>query len=245
LPTNTGLNLIFSQHTARLVAILFDEGLLTEIRTAACGALAAQYFAPKQVSSIGVIGSGVQARWQLRMLASVTPCRDVNLFALERLEEFKTEMEKEGWKVTICDNAETVVKKVNLLLTVTTTRKPIIKAEWLKGRRNLHISAIGADSEGKGELEPEVVQMADFLCCDALAQTFERGEFQHALKRGLIKESQVHEIGNVIEKPELHRQGITDDRFTIFDTSGVAVQDIMITKYIYDALQKSTPKCRL
>jgi len=236
LPTNTGLMLVFSQRTARLEAVLFDEGLLTEIRTAACGALAARLFAPKDVTCIGVIGSGVQARWQLRMLAGVTACREVKLFALERLEEFKTEMEGEGWRVTICADAEQVVARSNLLLTVTTTRKPIVKAAWLKGRKNMHISCIGADSPGKGEMEAEAVACGDFLCCDALVQTFERGEFQHALQAGLIHESQVKEIGHAITDTSCHRQGPGDDRLTIFDTSGVAVQDVMITKYVFEAL---------
>jgi ornithine cyclodeaminase len=238
--TNSGINMVFSQLTARLDAIVFDEGLLTEIRTAACGALAAKLFAPPAVSCIGILGSGPQARWQLRMLGSVIACRNVKLFALERLEEFKAEMELEGWRVTVCGDAEAVVRDADLLVTVTTTRTPIVKAAWLRGRKNMHISCIGADAPGKGELEPDVVKMADFLCCDARAQTFERGEFQHAHAKGLLSDADVIEIGEVLSKPSLHRQKSNDDRITIFDTSGVAVQDIMITKYVFDALSSKS-----
>merc|ERR1712224_379686 len=131
-------------------------------------------------------------------------------------------------------DAETVVRAADLLVTVTTTRKPIVKASWIKGRKNMHISCIGADAPGKGELEPEVVAMADFLCCDAKVQTFERGEFQHALNKGLVKKADVMEIGEVLSKCHLHRKRENDDRLTVFDTSGVAVQDIMITKYVFD-----------
>jgi len=243
LSTNSGLNLVFSQHTARLDAILFDEGLLTEIRTAACGCLAAKLFAPRSTRCIGILGSGIQARWQLRMLAIATPCRQVKVFALDRLTDFKAEMEAEGWSVTACSNAEEVVRAADLLVTVTTTRRPIVKASWIKGRRNMHITCVGADAPGKGELEAEVVPMADFLCCDSKAQTFERGEFQHAQKAGYLSEQKkVHEIGDVVTKPRLHRQGVDDDRLTIFDTSGVAVQDIAITKFVFAALQHKKSK---
>merc|ERR1712216_921203 len=228
LLTNSGVNLVFSQLTARLEAVVFDEGLLTEIRTAACGALAAKLFAPSKGGCIGILGSGTQARWQLRLLSSAVSCREVKVFALERLEDFKSEMEAEGWRVTICSDAESVVRSADMLVTVTTTRSPIVKASWIKGRKNMHISCIGADAPGKGEMEPEVIQCADFLCCDAKAQTFERGEFQHAYGKGLVKEADVMEIGEVLSKTNLHRQGAGDDRLTIFDTSGVAVQDLMI-----------------
>ena len=101
----------------------------------------------------------------------------------------------------------------------------------------MHISCIGADSVGKGEMEAEAVAAGDFLCCDALVQTFERGEFQHAKQAGIIKDTDVIEIGKAIQDKSCHRQGPNDDRLTIFDTSGVAVQDVMITKYVFEALE--------
>jgi len=175
------------------------------------------------------------------MLAAETPCRKVRVFALERLNEFQAEMQAEGWDVTVAKSAEEVVNAANLLVTVTTTRTPIVKAEWLRGRRNMHISCIGADSIGKGELEPEAVALADTLCCDALVQTAERGEFQHAIQAGLIKLEQVVEIGDALCSNKWSR-GPSDDRLTIFDTSGVAVQDIMITKYVFNALSEMAAK---
>jgi ornithine cyclodeaminase len=247
LPVNTGLNLIFSQNTGRAEAILLDEGLLTEIRTAACGALAASLMAPKALTAIGVLGAGIQARWQLRMLKCVTSCRKVFLYALERLEEFRLEMAAEGWEVHICSSAEEVVKDVELLLTVTTTRKPIVKASWLKARglggegsegtKPLHINCIGADAPGKGELEAECVAMAKLLCTDALVQTVERGEFQHAIAADLIPVESVVEIGELLGmKDSFPNPHDGRGSLTIFDTSGVSVQDIMITKCVYQAL---------
>jgi len=80
------------------------------------------------------------------------------------------------------------------------------------------------------------VAAADLLVCDSRAQTFERGEFQEAFAKGLIKSDNVLEIGEVLDKPELHRQAEKDERLTIFDSSGVAVQDVMITQMVYQAL---------
>jgi ornithine cyclodeaminase/alanine dehydrogenase-like protein (mu-crystallin family) len=144
-------------------------------------------------------------------------------------------MELEGWNVAICSSAEDVVRNSDLLITVTTTRTPIVKAEWIAGRKNMHITCIGADSPGKGEMDVSIPPMADFLCTDAKVQTIERGEFQHAYAAGTVALDKIMEIGELIERPELHRQD-NDDRLTMFDTSGVAVEDIMITKFVYTAV---------
>ena len=240
---NTGCMLIFSQGTGRLEAILLDEGLLTEIRTAAAGALASSLLAPKNVSCIGILGTGVQARWQLRFLRNVTPCRKVLVFALDRLEEFCSEMAAEGWQVTAADSIEHMVRSADLVHTVTTARAPLVKKEWV--RKGMHITNIGADAQGKQEMDPAIMAQADLLVTDSRAQTVERGEFQHAVKAGLIDISDVREIGELIGQPELHRQGSDDDRLTIFDTSGVAVEDVQITRMVYEVLRRTHAKSHL
>lgn len=240
---NSGCMQIYSQRTGRLEALLLDEGLLTEIRTAAAGALASSLFAPKQINCIGILGSGAQARWQLRLLKNITTCRKVLVFALDRLDEFQREMNAEGWEVSIAKSVEHLCSSCELIHTVTTARAPLVKAEWV--RKGMHISNIGADSPGKQEMDPEIMTKADLLVTDSRAQTVERGEFQHAIKAGLIDLKTVHEIGEVLDKPELHRRGPQDQRLTVFDTSGVAVEDVQITKMVYLALQSSGVPSRL
>ena len=112
-------------------------------------------------------------------------------------------------------------------------------------RKGMHISNIGADAPGKQEMDPSIMAHADLLVTDSRAQTVERGEFQHALRSGLLDVSAVHEIGEVISKPELHRQGEGDDRLTIFDTSGVAVEDVQIARMVYLALRNAGVPSRL
>eukprot|EP00401_Gymnodinium_catenatum_P079928 CAMPEP_0117593874 /NCGR_PEP_ID=MMETSP0784-20121206/72878_1 /TAXON_ID=39447 /ORGANISM="" /LENGTH=329 /DNA_ID=CAMNT_0005395851 /DNA_START=45 /DNA_END=1031 /DNA_ORIENTATION=+ len=226
LPVNTGLMLIFSQMTARLEAILLDEGLLTEIRTAAACALAASHWAPKELNAIGLVGTGVQARWQLRLLKAVTPCRRVFVHgrSFERAKQFCQEVAAEGWTAAVA-SAEEVARECRLIHTVTTARVPILRREWVQP--GTHITAVGADAPGKQELDVSLVAAADLLICDSHAQTFERGEFQHAAAAGAIDKGQVVEIGVALDRPKLHRTA-ADQRLTIFDSSGVAVQDVMI-----------------
>lgn len=234
LPMNTGLMLVFSQKTTRLEAILFDEGLLTEIRTAAACALASSCWAPKELSAIGLIGTGVQARWQLRFLKAVTPCRRVLVHSrsAEHAARFCEEVAVEGWHASAA-SAEEVARGCTLIHTVTTSREPILRREWIQ--TGTHITAVGADVPGKQELDVALVAAADLLLCDSLAQTFERGEFQHAVAAGAIDKAAVVEIGAALDRPELHRT-TGDARLTIFDSSGVAVQDVMIAKMVYQAL---------
>ena len=80
IPSGQGLMLLFNQKTGELVAVLLDEGHLTDIRTAAAGALAARYFAPKEPQAIGIIGTGIQARLQLQLLQKYNPCKTVWLW---------------------------------------------------------------------------------------------------------------------------------------------------------------------
>mmetsp|Transcript_6903 Transcript_6903/g.11871 ORF Transcript_6903/g.11871 Transcript_6903/m.11871 type:complete len:105 (+) Transcript_6903:1-315(+) len=97
---------------------------------------------------------------------------------------------------------------------------------------------MGADVPGKQELDPALVAAADLLVCDSRLQAFERGEYQEAAAKGLIDPKNVLELGEVLDRPELHRQPAEghDSRLTIFDSSGVAVQDVMVTRMVYEAL---------
>jgi ornithine cyclodeaminase len=240
LPVNSGLMLLFSQRTTRLEAIFFDEGLLTEIRTAAAAALAARILGPcdTALQEIGMIGAGVQARWQLRLLKAVTPCRQGLVCARDasHLRQFCEDMASEGWDAQTA-TAEEITRRCQLIHTSTGSRSPVLKYEWFSNHHSsgVHINAMGSDVPGKQELDTALVAGADLLVADSLAQTFERGEYQHALKQGSIQASSVMEIGALLDTPKLHRTD-ADNRLTIFDSSGVAVQDVMITKMVYEAL---------
>lgn len=243
LPVNTGLNLLFSQRTARLEAIFFDEGLLTEIRTAAAAALAARVFAPRggELRHIGMLGSGIQARWQLRLLAAVTPCRSVLVHARDaaRVASFCEDMATEGWTVRSA-SLQDIAENCQLIHTTTTARAPLLQASHFANHGPVHINATGADVPTKQELDPALVASADLLVCDCRKQTVERGEFREAAAKGLVASSSFIELGDALDRPDLHRASAGDGRLTVFDSSGIAAQDIVITKAVYEALMRTS-----
>jgi ornithine cyclodeaminase len=234
LPSSNGMMLMFSQKTGEPVAILLDEGRLTDLRTAAAGAIAARYLAPLKVNRIGIVGAGIQARQQLRYLQRVTECREVMVWGmnLEEVERYKAEMKTEGFQVETTLDTQPLAETCNLIVTVTPSRKPLLKAEHIQ--KGTHITAVGADTPGKQELETSILAMADVVVVDSISQVVERGECQHAVREGLLKPEDLREMGSVIAGDAVGRQ--SDDQITIADLTGVAVQDIQITRAVYEAL---------
>lgn len=235
LPSSNGLMLLFSQKTGELVSILLDEGHLTDIRTAAAGAITAKYMAPAKVKRIGIVGAGIQARQQLRYLSRVTDCRDVIVWGIDQGEvnRYKADMEPEGFSVETTLDTRTIPETCNLIVTVTPSKEPLLKAAHI--RVGTHITAVGADTPGKQELETAIFSMADIVVVDSISQVIVRGESQHAYREGLITEDDMVELGLVIDAKAPGRT--SDDQITITDLTGVAVQDIQITKAVYEALK--------
>lgn len=234
LPTGTGLMLIFSQKSGELVGILLDEGYLTNVRTAAAGAVVAKYLAPKNVHRIGIFGAGTQGRMQLEYLKSVTDCRDAIVWGLnqEELGAYKNEMEPLGFTVQTTQSAEEIAASSNLIVTATPSKSPLLKAEQV--RKGTHITAMGSDTPEKIELDPKILHNADIVVADSISQCQSRGEISVALKEGLIEDKDLVELGKIISDEKLRRS--SDDQTTVADLTGVAVQDIQIAKAVYTAL---------
>ncbi|MBK49285.1 MAG: ornithine cyclodeaminase family protein [Acidobacteria bacterium] len=234
LPTNSGLMLLFSQKTGELLAILLDEGQLTAVRTAAAGAVVAKYMAPTTVHRIGIIGAGDQARRQLLMLGSVIACRDVTVWGVsqEEVDLYKQDMETLGYSVDTTLDPAVVAKTCNLIVTVTPARHPLLHND--KVRPGTHITAIGADTPEKQELDPKILARADIVVADSIEQCQSRGEIYQATKASLLEDTKPIELGNLILNQQFGRS--SDDQLTIADLTGVAVQDLQISKAVYKAL---------
>jgi ornithine cyclodeaminase/alanine dehydrogenase-like protein (mu-crystallin family) len=230
---NSGLMQVYSQKTGRLEALLLDEGILTELRTAAAGAVAVKYLGPSKVNRIGMVGTGIQARYQLRYLKQVSECRNVLLWGRtqEKAEALKDELLQEGWNVEVGQSANELLEFCNIIVTTTCAREAILDGA-VTGP--LLIICIGADTVGKQELSVELISKADCLVCDSLLQTQERGEFQHAIREGKVElEKCVQEIGNVVAAAGI----LSGNRhLCIFDSSGVAVQDCVVAQMVYESL---------
>jgi ornithine cyclodeaminase len=236
LNTGNGMMLLFSQKTGEPLSILLDEGYLTDLRTAAAGAVAAKYLAPSKVSCIGVVGTGVQAKLQLEYLKTVTDCRQVIVWGRseDKLTAYKNDPALTEFSISTTSDIRYLTNRCNLIVTTTPSRKALLmSAHILPGT---HITAVGADAEGKQEIDPMLFAQADIIIADSKDQCIDHGDIGYAVRNEIIDPTKITELGQVIENKNLRRAN--DQQITIADLTGVAIQDIQITKYVYLALAK-------
>jgi len=234
LPAADGLMLVFSQKTARLERVLLDECHLTNVRTAAAGAVVAKYLAPSKVERIGVFGAGVQGRMQVEALLPIVDCRDLLVWGTGQgeLDAYREAMSAHGLDIRTTLTGDEVAATCNLIVTATPSHKPLLRADQI--RAGTHITAMGSDTRGKCELEPAILGKADRVVADSIEQCRERGEIFHAVAAGELSIDDVVELGNIITDPALRRT--SDSQITVADLTGVAVQDIQISKAVYAQL---------
>jgi ornithine cyclodeaminase len=227
LPSGSGLMAVFDASTGFPVAMLFDNGFLTDIRTGAAGAVAADVLAPSTVAIVGVLGSGLQARHQVHCLRVVRSFSRLVAWSPNRahVQSYCDEMRLAGYDAAEAPDAETVCREADVLITVTPSRAPLVKTEWLHPGQ--HVTAVGSDSPGKQELEAACLECADILVVDRYAQCAAFGELRHALDAGLLTRHDVHgELGQVVAGVKAGRT--RNDQITIADLTGVGFQDTAI-----------------
>lgn len=236
LPVADGVILVFSQKTGALELVLRDRCWLTDMRTAAAGAVAAKHLAPDSVECIGIVGTGVQARMQLEMLRTVVDARTCLVWGRDAakvqgmLDDLRARESVRAWGLDIqaAATVDDLAAECRLIVTTTSAKSPVIRADQL--RPGTHITAMGSDDDGKQELEAAVLAKADRVVADSIAQCSQYGECVHAIDAGLIEEASLVELGQVIADPSLGRTGA--DQITVADLTGVAIQDIQIAKMI-------------
>ncbi|MGI9203317.1 MAG: ornithine cyclodeaminase family protein [Woeseiaceae bacterium] len=236
LSSGNGMMLMFSQKTGEPVAILVDEAYLTDVRTAVAGAISAKHLASTVVTCIGIMGTGTQARLQLEYLQPVVACRKVMVWGrdADKCAVYAQDASERGFDVTTTLDAAELARSCNLIVTTTPAESPLLTNadELMPGT---HISAIGSDTYAKQELHAEILRRADLVVADSIQQCLERGEIHQALKSGAIDENSVVELGNIIAG---NAAGRADDvQITVADLTGVAVQDIQISKAVYEAFR--------
>ena len=234
LPGNDGLMLIFDQKTGELRSILLDRGHLTNVRTAAAGAVVAKYMAPQNVERVGIFGAGIQGRMQLQYLSKVLKCRKAMVWGLnqDEVDAFKRDMEDEGFQVQTSLDPEQIASCCNLIVTCTPSKSPLLMVGNI--RKGTHITAMGSDTSEKQELDTAILVKADRIVVDSIPQVMNCGESFKAMQAGVIKKENLVELGNVIAQPVLRRS--SDDEITIADLTGVAIQDIQISKAVLHGL---------
>ncbi|MCH9625928.1 MAG: Delta(1)-pyrroline-2-carboxylate reductase [Chlamydiales bacterium] len=225
-----GMILVFNANTGTPIAILQDEGYLTNLRTAIAGLIATKYLAPREISNIGVIGTGVQARLQVILLKHYTDCRNVKIWGRnnQNINNYIEEMSNMGFQVQKATSPAKICEECNLIITTTSAREPLIWAKNVKP--GTHITAVGADAPCKQELDPNIFKVADICVVDSKSQCLDHGETFHPHKAGFVGETDLVELGEIIQNHSLQRQ--SSKQITIADLTGVSVQDIQIAKSI-------------
>lgn len=235
LPVSGGLVLVFDATTGFPRAILFDNGYLTDLRTGAAGALAADLLAKREVDRVGVIGVGTQARYQLAALLEVRHPGTVIAYgrSTAKAAAYAREVEaRHGVRVTIAQTLEKAVRGSDVVVTVTPSTQPLVQAEWVQD--GTHITAVGSDGPEKRELDVRVLQKADKVVADRLDQCLRLGEIHHAVEEGVLAKQDVYaELGEIAAGMKPGRQ--SDEEITIADLTGVGVQDAAVANVVADA----------
>ena len=233
LPTGSGLMVVLSAETGFCEAILLDKGYLTDLRTGLAGAVAAQHLAPKHLETVGVVGSGVQARFQIEALRLVRNFERLLVFARDpdRLATYRDDLAAilgPTIEVEIASSLKDLVRASGCVVTTTPSREPLLRPEWL--HPGLHITAMGSDLPGKQELAADVVRHADLVACDVKTQAIRLGELQHAPT----------EVERAVELGEMtcgRHPGRTDaEAITVCDLTGVGAQDTAIALFALETL---------
>jgi ornithine cyclodeaminase len=232
LPSSNGVVLVFSRNTGKLRSILQDEGWLTDIRTAAAGAVAARYLAPPNITCIGILGAGTQARLQLDYLRHVTTCRRVRLWA--RSIERARAVQVQDFEIEAVSSIAELASSCQLIVTTTASREPLLHAHHLVP--GTHVTAVGADGGGKQELSPDIFARATIRAVDSLRQCAVNGDASAALRQGVIRFEDLVELGTIVADQSTYQRKPED--ITLVDLTGVAVQDIAVANLALAALNK-------
>jgi len=242
LPTVMALVVLNSTETGAPIAVM-DGTYLTDMRTGAGGGVAVKYLARRNSKTVGFVGTGNQARTQLLAINEVIDIEEVKAASTSEKHTlvFKEEMEK----FIKCEiTPKKSIKEVcdcDILVTTTPSRKPIVMDEWIS--EGTHINAIGADAPGKEELDPKILKRAKIVV-DDLPQASHSGEVNVPLAKGLLAEKDIFgELGEVIVGKKKART--KDSDITVFDSTGLAIQDVATANLVYQKAVKENMGIKL
>ena len=233
LTPSQGLMMAFDAKTGDPIVVLKDEGNLTDLRTAIAGRNAAQQLMPEvEVTGIGVLGTGVQARLQVSLLKDLYPqCRQLTVWGHTPTNTvaYAREMTQNGWQVTVVDSPKQVAKTANLIVTTTASEVALLEADDIT-KENTLVIAIGADMPGKLELAPSLLKKADCVLIDSIKQGKDHGNAADALHNGVIVESDLQEFGDFLNNGLKNPQAAK--KLKLFLSSGIGVQDLQIVQAV-------------
>ena len=230
LPTVMAVIELVDPETGFPMAVM-DGTLVTDLRTGASAGVATKYLARPDSETLGIIGAGKQACTQLMALNEVMDIQKAKVFCRTcstRTNFAKAATEIYGFPVEAVESAEEAVKNVDVVVTTTPSRKPLIKAEWISP--GTHINAMGADAPSKQELETRLLLKSKIII-DSWDQARHSGEINVPVSQNVLKRKDIHaKLGDVVIGKETGREG---NEITVFDSTGLAVQDVVTAGLIY------------
>lgn len=222
LPTVMALTILLDIPTGKPEAII-NATQLTDMRTGAAGAIACKYLSPKKEVVMGLIGTGRQAQAQVAAISQEIAISEIRVWSRNPLHagRFST-----GLKGIDCQS--TSIERAcdcDVLVTTTPSRDPVVMNDHV--HEGTHINAIGADAPGKEELDPALLSRASVFV-DDIAQAVHSGEINVPIKKGLFTEKNIAgTLGEVVIGRKKRRH---PEEITIFDSTGLAIQDLAIAK---------------
>lgn len=234
LPSGGGMMVLLSARTGVVEALLLDNGYLTDVRTAAAGAVAAKHLSREDSKVAAIFGAGLQAGLQLEALRLVRPIEEARIWARDAAKAEATAArlrDKLGILVRAEQDAANATAGADIIVTTTPSTEPLIKPGFVTAGQ--HITAMGSDAEHKNEIAPAILRIADLYVADSAKQTRRLGELHHAIEAAVFAaDAEVTELGQIIAGAKPGRRSASD--ITIADLTGTGVQDTAIATLARD-----------
>ena len=233
LPSSNGLIIVISATTGTPLALLQDEGLLTDMRTGLAGVVATSVARPNGFGAVGIVGTGIQARLQLEYLHKLKGPVRARVWGRSpaAVEQYLDDLRAKGVEIEACDTVGDLCAECDTLITTTPATTPLLESDWV--RAGTHITAIGADAEGKQELDAHLFGRASGVLVDSREQCIDHADTHHAVAAKIIEPDFPVEIGEALEGTSWQNNPAGD--ITIADLSGLGASDAIIAQAVLSA----------
>ncbi|MEK7312108.1 MAG: ornithine cyclodeaminase family protein, partial [Chloroflexota bacterium] len=228
---------LFRTGTGELVALI-EADYLGQMRTGAASGIATKFLARQDARTVGIVGTGLQARTQLEAVAAVRKLERIRAFGRnpERRAQFCREMSsKLGLPVEPAASAEEAVRGADIVIAATTATAAVVLGKWLAP--GMHVNAIGANFPQKRELDDEAVSRASLIAVDSIEQSRqEAGDLIQAFVGDELRWSGVRELAGIVARRIRGRS--SDDEITLFKSSGIAIWDVAVAARVFELAQE-------
>jgi ornithine cyclodeaminase/alanine dehydrogenase-like protein (mu-crystallin family) len=235
---HSGFIAVHDAATGDLRALLHDDSHLSDLRTAAAGAIAARLLARYDARTVAVLGTGVQAYLQVQAVQAVLPIDAVLIWGRSRRAAQRLAARLPELTAVVMTEAESAVRGADIVVTATSSRQPVLQGEWLIPGQ--HVTAVGADDHGKAELDPECFARADLLVVDSRQETPRMGgDLRAAIDAGAVKAADIDaELGELVLGSHPGRRD--DTQLTIAKLIGLGAQDLASAEVAMKQLERTT-----